>query len=239
MKLAFLLFIVISNTFGLELNSGDNKVHLLELYTSESCSSCPPAEKFVSQFKDSNKLWKKVIPLSFHVAYWNHLHWKDKFSKKEFSQRQRIGARKIKSSVYTPQLLLDGVDVPNNRILSLIEKEIPVGNLNVSLSKDLSEAKINFSSKEKISSRDYFCHAAVLLSGSKVKITSGENSGKTLKEDFIVLDEFKMKAKKTANSLTCKLAIDVEKAKHQSLVFWIVDSESNQVIQAVGQDLKS
>lgn len=240
MKRTLLLYLFVTNfSFAFVLNSGVNKVHLIELYTSESCSSCPPAEEFISGFKDSKDLWKRVIPMAFHVSYWNHLNWRDKFSKKEFSRRQRVGARKIKSSVYTPQLLLNGVDIPNNSILDSIKKDESVGNLNVDVSSKFDLAKIKFDSKLINKDTDYFCHSAVLVNGSRVKVTSGENSGKILKEDFIVKDEFKMKAIKNKKSLSCNLNIKLNEGKRQSLVFWIVDSTSNKIIQAVGRTLKN
>lgn len=66
--------------------SGAQTVPLLELYTSEGCSSCPPADKWLSGLKPDPK---KFIPLAFHVDYWNYIGWKDKFSKAEYSDRQR------------------------------------------------------------------------------------------------------------------------------------------------------
>lgn len=79
---------------------------LLELFTSEGCSSCPPADRLLPQLAnlDSN-----IIPLSFHVDYWNHLGWTDPFSKAEFSERQRQYAERFHlESIYTPQLIING-----------------------------------------------------------------------------------------------------------------------------------
>ena len=60
--------------------SGPTQVNLLELYTSEGCSSCPPAEAWLSEFSESEDLWRAVVPVSFHVDYWDNLGWKDIFS---------------------------------------------------------------------------------------------------------------------------------------------------------------
>lgn len=81
-------------------------VAVLELFTSEGCSSCPPADRLLPELAtlDSN-----VIPLSFHVDYWNQLGWRDPFSSSEFSERQReYGQEFHLESVYTPQLVIDG-----------------------------------------------------------------------------------------------------------------------------------
>lgn len=81
-------------------------VAVLELFTSEGCSSCPSADKLLPQLAllDSN-----VIPLSFHVDYWNRLGWTDPFSNSEYSERQRNYSRQLNlESVYTPQLVING-----------------------------------------------------------------------------------------------------------------------------------
>src|SRR5260370_2199922 len=78
--------------FGSEpmtFESGDMQTTLIELFTSEGCSSCPPADAWISQLKDSPDLWKRVVPVAFHVDYWDNLGWRDRFAKPEFTARQR------------------------------------------------------------------------------------------------------------------------------------------------------
>jgi len=238
MKVLLCLVLTVTSAFSLELNSGKAKISLVELYTSESCSSCPPAEKFISKFRESDLLWKKVVPISFHVAYWNHLSWKDKFSKKKYSARQRAGSKKIGSNVYTPQILLNGADIKNSNILKKIKEDEVVGNLYVKLNKELTLAKMELNSSEIKENRKYTCFAALLKNGELRAITSGENSGKTLKEDFIVTRDFDTKAKLTKNKASCTLNISVKNLPKYSLAFWVADSATNEVIQAVGTDFK-
>ncbi len=69
-------------------SSGPNRVQVLELYTSESCSSCPPADRWVSELKKDERLWKKFIPIVFHVDYWNNIGWKDGLSSELMTKRQ-------------------------------------------------------------------------------------------------------------------------------------------------------
>jgi len=69
--------------------SGPQRVALLEVYTSEGCSSCPPAESWLSEFKNQARLWKEIVPVAFHVDYWDGLGWKDRFAKEEYTSRQR------------------------------------------------------------------------------------------------------------------------------------------------------
>lgn len=93
------------------VTSPDNRVVLLELYTSEGCSSCPPADRFLSELKSAGISDKQLIPMAFHVTYWDYIGWKDQFAKKQHDQRQRALAHKKKSStVYTPQFVLSGED---------------------------------------------------------------------------------------------------------------------------------
>lgn len=70
------------------LTSTPNQTTVLELYTSQGCSSCPPAEKWISGFVDSDKLWTELVPINFHVDYWDYLGWKDPFADSAFSKRQ-------------------------------------------------------------------------------------------------------------------------------------------------------
>src|ERR1043166_2112982 len=89
--------------------SGDTQTALVELFTSEGCSSCPPAEKWLSAFKSNPDLWKKTVPVAFHVDYWDHLGWTDRFAKPEFTVRQqRYAAGFGGDSVYTPGFVING-----------------------------------------------------------------------------------------------------------------------------------
>src|SRR5215470_12763848 len=89
--------------------SGDTQSSLIELFTSEGCSSCPPAEDWLSALKSSSDLWKKAVPIAFHVDYWNHLGWRDRFAKPEFTLRQqRYAAAWGGDSVYTPGFVVNG-----------------------------------------------------------------------------------------------------------------------------------
>src|SRR5438034_11825938 len=83
--------------------SGETQSTLIELFTSEGCSSCPPAEKWLSVLKSNPDLWKKIIPVAFHVDYWDRLGSRDRLAKPEFTSRQpRYAAAWGGDSVYTP-----------------------------------------------------------------------------------------------------------------------------------------
>ena len=78
------------------IQSSANQVALIELYTSEGCSSCPPADAWLTSLKTDADLWKRLVPVDFHVYYWSYLGWDDGFAKSAFSHRQRyVGANSI------------------------------------------------------------------------------------------------------------------------------------------------
>ncbi|HUF18267.1 MAG TPA: DUF1223 domain-containing protein, partial [Thermoanaerobaculia bacterium] len=82
---------------------------VLELFTSQGCSSCPPADRLLTALGTERFAGGTVIPLAWHVDYWNRLGWSDPFSSAQWSARQREYARVMRSSqVYTPQLILNG-----------------------------------------------------------------------------------------------------------------------------------
>ena len=97
-----------------QYDSGIDRIHLIELFTSEGCSSCPPAEAYINSLKSHKDLFKTFIPISFHVSYWDYLGHKDSFSLSEFTKRQRrYAAEWEKSGVYTPGFVLDGKEWKN------------------------------------------------------------------------------------------------------------------------------
>lgn len=110
-----------------KLNPLNHPVVVMELFTSQGCSSCPPADALLGKYAGSSS--RPIIPLSFHVDYWNRLGWSDPFSQPAFSQRQEWYRSRIPgSSLYTPQLVIDGKYelVGSNRtaIENLVQKEL-------------------------------------------------------------------------------------------------------------------
>ena len=91
--------------------SGPNTAALVELYTSEGCSSCPPADRWLSSLSAQGYVPERVVPLALHVDYWDYIGWKDPYAKREFSLRQRkLTQLQRLALVYTPQVMLQGQD---------------------------------------------------------------------------------------------------------------------------------
>src|SRR5437879_11558216 len=90
--------------------SPNQTVALVELYTSEGCNSCPPADRWLSALGDKYRA-QLVVPLALHVDYWDYIGWNDPYAKREFSQRQRrLSQLQRAAFVYTPQVLVQGAD---------------------------------------------------------------------------------------------------------------------------------
>ncbi|WP_426192695.1 DUF1223 domain-containing protein [Massilia sp. DWR3-1-1] len=97
--------------------SGHSPAHtvaLLELYTSEGCSSCPPADRALSGLRAAGLRAEQVAPLSLHVDYWDRIGWRDRFSRPDFTQRQRMLAAAANTTlVYTPAFFVNGRELRN------------------------------------------------------------------------------------------------------------------------------
>src|SRR5678810_171617 len=92
-------------------HSPDHSTALIELYTSEGCDSCPPADRWLSSLQSKGYTPDKVVPLALHVDYWDYIGWKDPYAKRVFATRQRrLADLKRAKIIYTPQVLLQGQD---------------------------------------------------------------------------------------------------------------------------------
>ncbi len=163
---------------------------LVELFTSEGCSSCPPAEDLLARFDREQPFENaELITLAFHVDYWDDLGWKDKYASALYTQRQRIYDRKFRTGqIYTPQMVVDGeiefVGSREKEARKAIEKSVRSPKASIKLSIDEMKLKISITD---IPGRDqatvYVAFAEDDL-GSDVK--TGENAGKTLKHVSVV-----------------------------------------------------
>ena len=94
---------------GQRIESPAHRVALVELFTSEGCSSCPPADRWLSELKHDERIWDRLVPVAFHVDYWDYIGWPDRFATKAFGERQRNYARGGNvASVYTPGFVVHG-----------------------------------------------------------------------------------------------------------------------------------
>jgi hypothetical protein len=156
---------------------------VVELFTSEGCSSCPPAEAYIGELAQH----KDVLALAFHVDYWDDLGWKDPFSLKSSTDRQYAYSRVIgRSSVYTPQVVIDGKDQFVGTDHQHIGKALALSRTGVPLriALDPQDLVIELSAVEKASPSEVLLVPYVRKATSS--IGRGENAGRTLKEFNIV-----------------------------------------------------
>lgn len=91
--------------------TADGPVAVVELYTSEGCNSCPPADRWLSTLRSDASGPVRIVPLALHVPYWDYIGWKDRYASPEFEARQRQAARQARATtIYTPQVLVNGQD---------------------------------------------------------------------------------------------------------------------------------
>ena len=179
----------VNATTSLRYESGIKQVSLLELYTSHGCSSCPPADAWLSTLKDQPGLWREFIPLALHVDYWDDLGWPDRFASRTFSDRQRQYARQAHlSTVYTPGFVLRGEEWRGwfRRLTPDLATENLVGQLSLELHQD-SRARIRFTPRKPVEPGRLTVHLAILGFGLATDVSGGENRGRRLEEDFVML----------------------------------------------------
>ena len=168
--------------------SGPARVSLVELYTSEGCSSCPPAERWLGTMRDAPGLWRDFVPVAFHVDYWNKLGWPDKFSTKAFTQREYDYAAAWGSgSVYTPCVVRDGAEWRARDEKISAPRGANTGTLAASYDGAVLRAEFTPAGAPSPATTGYEIHAAILGGGIVSKVTAGENSGETLRHEFIAL----------------------------------------------------
>jgi hypothetical protein len=214
--------------------SGDQQSALIELFTSEGCSSCPSAEKWLSGLKSNQDLWKKVIPVAFHVDYWDRLGWRDRFAKPDFTSRQQhYAAAWGGDSVYTPGFVVNGKEwrgwFGGNATPTSSTK---VGVFRVSLGTD---GKLTASyTPETRRPRGLVLNVALLGNDLESDVKRGENSGRKLRHDFVVLDLIKIDMANGSNGWTGSVVLPMRSGndKPSALAAWITENETP--IQATG-----
>ena len=208
------------------LYSSTSPTTVLEIYTSQGCSSCPPAEKWLSTMVDSTSLWQSLVPINFQVDYWDYLGWKDPFANRAFSVRQRDYKRVGKSkTVGTPGFALNGKGwngwfrgqpIPQSVPMLAGYLEAEVGNSQI----DTQYVK----SQDGFEESDLVAHAALLGFGIKTSVKRGENANRVLSHDFVVIDYVKAPMGELEGKHGASLPIpendDVETTR-RALVLWV------------------
>jgi hypothetical protein len=165
--------------------SGATVTPLVELYTSEGCSSCPPADRWLSQLKAQ----PGAVALAYHVSYWDYLGWRDRFGSTAFSQRQQQQrAVNGASNSYTPQVVIDGIDRPDwhrRSAPAAVAQARPRALVNIAVRGEGGRLEASIDSLDGAPQR-LAGWWAVTEDGHASTVKAGENEGSTLQHDFVV-----------------------------------------------------
>jgi hypothetical protein len=177
-------------------HSNDHIVPLIELYTSEGCSSCPPADRWLSGLQEQGFSSDKLIPLAFHVDYWDYIGWKDPFASPKFSARQRTAVQTGRAPfAYTPQILVNGLDFQAWRdsagfAQTILARQNRTAQAKLTLNlKFLDSGEISVASTERMTDsilNNAEVYFAVYENNLVSSVDKGENSGRKLTHNHVV-----------------------------------------------------
>ena len=197
--------------------NADSRTAVVELFTSQGCSSCPPADRLLSKLAGDPRYQGKVIPLSFHVDYWNYIGWTDPYSSRRWSERQQLYAARAfhTNRIYTPQVVVNGraecvgsqEGAVIDRIIGALAAE-PAGRVSLALDPPTPDGHLRVKVGAKLAkaagpgSLDLW--VAVYESGLSTAVGAGENASRTLRNDRVV--------RRFEKALTLPAAAGAEKA---------------------------
>lgn len=216
----------------LTLASGPRQTVMIELYTSEGCSSCPPAEHLLNRLVHDQRLWQTYIPLAFHVDYWDYLGWRDRFATAANSQRQRTYAAIAgAATVYTPEFFVNGREWRPGLFHQLPQPATTrVGTLQVVVDKN----QIHASFKPLAAHTGTLAlHVAILGMHLASQVRAGENAGRRLQHQFVVLSHKTLKSDEW-HWQTALPQIPQGVATSRALVVWVSSLTNPRPLQAVG-----
>ncbi|BEV09296.1 DUF1223 domain-containing protein [Methylophilus sp. DW102] len=224
--------------------SGPQTNALVELYTSEGCSSCPPADQWLTRLKTQSNQLGNIVPIALHVDYWDDIGWKDNFANPAFAKRQRdMAASGHARGVYTPQIAINGQD--NRSWLSDSRFKNEIANINRMPAKAEIRLMVNSTTAKsvQVSTNIKTAEAGPLVyylalqeNNLQSTVNAGENRGEVLRHDYVVrqwLGPFKVGADgKTNESHEIQLQ-PAWKQRDLSVVAFVQNSATGEILQAL------
>ena len=230
---------------GALLHAEDSSFCVVELFTSEGCSSCPPADKVVNKIaKQARNQNKNIYVLAFHVDYWDKLKtkhgvWKDPYSNKSYTVYQKQYANKNpmpgrKGMLVTPQLLIDGDHIKNNQ-LKFDEYLNTKRTCSISHTLEKEAQQIHVTHTSKSAPEEAMLCIALVERGLVSNIKSGENANKTLKHENVVRTFYRGTLSTAPKTVTLDIpdALDLANA---SVISYIQNNQSMHILAATGSD---
>ena len=217
------------------VKSGPTLTPVVELYTSEGCSSCPPADKWASSLKDKAKAGELVVQ-AFHVGYWDYIGWVDRFAAPSHTNRQRdVAAKNNLRSIYTPQAVLNGKDWPNWGSKPTANEPARASIALTQLGTDQFEASVIPVSVLQ-TSPSWSAYWTITEHGHNSKVAAGENAGEFLKHDFVVRQYTQAGEYKTSDNQSQKLtfrSIAPTPGHKRQVNLVVFDTKTGKTLQAV------
>jgi hypothetical protein len=217
------------------VQSGPGTTALVELYTSEGCSSCPPADRMLGELRQDTRL----VPLALHVGYWDYLGWHDPFAREDFARRQhwlvRLAGRR---TVYTPQIFVNGEDVSRSDVIDAVRD----------INKRPAQADVRLQARGE--GRDTLAveatarsvvdgaalYVAVAENGLSTQVQAGENAGHRLPHEHVVrawIGPIELRDGSASLQRSVSLAKDWRRSRLEVSAF-VQDQHDGRILQAVG-----
>jgi hypothetical protein len=209
---------------------------VIELYTSEGCSSCPPADRWLSRLRAD----PDVVVLAFHVDYWDRLGWKDRFASPAYTQRQAESQRSSGARFsYTPQVIVDGADRPDwpSALRSSDLHARPAAPVEVELTRDGTHFIATVAPRATAPAW-LAAYWAVTEQDHVTSVRAGENDGATLRHDFVVREYRPVAAwsagpQGAVTTLRFDPATMADPAHPRQIDLVVIDAASGRPVQAV------
>jgi hypothetical protein len=216
--------------------SGPHRVAVIELYTSEGCSSCPPADRWLGALRTDEGLWRDYVPVAFHVNYWDSLGWRDRLASAEATDRQyRLASAWGSRSVYTPCFVRDGAEW-HPEMAAPGRDAGTAGTLTAEVTGGI--CRIHWQPGAAAGVRAYSAHVVLLGGGLSSRVTAGENRGATLEHEFVALGMAEAPlAPSEGGPLAAVLALPrpaVPDARRRALAIWVAAAGALAPLQATG-----
>lgn len=226
------------------VSSESNRVALLELYTSEGCSSCPPADRWLSSLAATGIGNERVVPLALHVDYWDYIGWRDRFAQPAFSERQRQMASTV---VYTPQVMLNGRDFrawrnPGRfaRELAAINNSAAQATIRLTLKQTQPYTLDVSAAAQNMQEGNHAFFLALYENNLTSIVKRGENAGATLHHDFVVRQWLGPLALNGKSPAAWRQEIKLNKEwnpESLGLAAFVQNTATGEVLQAVSRPL--
>lgn len=223
---------------------------LIELFTSEGCSDCPPADAFLQKLDQQPVPGTEMIVLSEHVDYWNHDGWKDPYSSAFYSERQRAYAQEFALSrgVYTPQMIVDGTSefVGSNLAAArdALAKAMTTAKIDIRLSSisiDQQTLRAHLETAALPTGQKADVYVAIALNHAESQVSAGENAGRKLSHTAVVRLLAKVasmqKNQPFAEDIHLKLPPDAP-ASNLRLVAFVQQTHQGKVLGATMQEIQ-